>query len=170
MLLLDLSTAVCYGATAMGFFGILKKVGGAVLKAGLSKVSGGVSDSVLKVLKGRGQAKATLAKQSVPMTEQEMALVRKLGPDRMPSVRQTETIMDAAVADNLTYGKYGRKSRVKRKPRAQAMDMPTAKPRRSRRGGLRPGMLNLAAMAAQWRAAGKPGSWRQWIKSKPLYA
>jgi len=41
---------------------------------------------------------------------------------------------------------------------------PTAKGKRSPpKGG-----LDLAAMAVQWRAAGKPGSWRDWIKSNQL--
>lgn len=30
------------------------------------------------------------------------------------------------------------------------------------------GGLDLRAMAAQWRAAGKPGSWREWIRSNPI--
>jgi hypothetical protein len=30
------------------------------------------------------------------------------------------------------------------------------------------GGLDLAAMAAQWRAAGKPGTWQGWIKSNPM--
>jgi len=30
------------------------------------------------------------------------------------------------------------------------------------------GGLDLRAMAAQWRAAGKPGSWRDWIRSNQI--
>lgn len=30
------------------------------------------------------------------------------------------------------------------------------------------GGLDLARMAAQWRAAGKPGTWRDWIKTQPI--
>lgn len=31
-----------------------------------------------------------------------------------------------------------------------------------------PGGLDLRAMAAQWRAAGKPGTWRDWIRTNPV--
>lgn len=31
------------------------------------------------------------------------------------------------------------------------------------------GGLDLKRMAAQWRAAGKPGTWLGWIKSQPIY-
>lgn len=40
----------------------------------------------------------------------------------------------------------------------------TGKGRTPPRGG-----LDLKAMAAQWRAAGKPGTWLGWIKSQPIH-
>lgn len=48
--------------------------------------------------------------------------------------------------------------------------MPQKRPAPNGKGKRSPpkGGLDLAAMAAQWRGAGKPGSWRDWIKSHQL--
>lgn len=67
-----------------GLFKAVKKVGGFALKTAASKLTGGVSDIVLKKLKGTGQVKAVTAKTGTPTTEQERALVEKAlaGPMR----------------------------------------------------------------------------------------
>jgi len=81
----------------MGLFGGIKKALGFAARVGLSKLTGGASDIVLKKLKGTGQVKQVLAKKGMPTTAQDRALVNKLFPDAVnPSIKQTEQVLDAA--------------------------------------------------------------------------
>lgn len=83
----------------MGLFGSIfkgvKKAAGFVAKTALSKATGGVSDQVLKKLKGLGQVKAVLAKKGHQPTQQDQALVNKIMPDAFsPTVKRTEQVLD----------------------------------------------------------------------------
>lgn len=149
----------------MGLFSALKKIAGKVVKAGLSVATRGVSDKVFSALKSRGQKPATVEAKMPKgrsMTEQEFALANKLG-QAAPKVRTSE----------VYEGVFKKKSAYKKKRRGAAMS-PTTTTRRKKTtttGGKRkppPGGLDLAAMAREWRAAGKPGSWLSWIKSNQI--
>lgn len=155
----------------MGLFSSLKKIAGKVVKAGLSVATRGVSDKVLGALKGLGKKPATIAARPVYETEQETALVNKIG-QATPKVK-TSTVYASVRAGNATLGSYKTKGAYKRKRRrAEYESAPrTAKTKRSTSTGKRkppPGGLDLAAMAGAWRAAGKPTTWQAWIKSQPI--
>lgn len=157
----------------MGLFSALKKIGGKVLKAGLSVATRGVSDKVLGALKGFGKKPATISAKPPLYTEQQEALLVKMG-QAAPKVRST-TVYENVRAGNATLGSYKSKSGYKRKRRAPAMDYEAPAKRkkasRSTSTGKRkppPGGLDLAAMAQAWRAAGKPTSWQGWIKTQPI--
>lgn len=165
----------------MGLFGSIGKLLGGVAKAGLSVATRGVSDKVLSALKGMGKKRSSTALKPQLWTEQQAALVNKMG-QAVPRVRRTEVMADAVSGDALP-GYYKRKSSYKRKrasTRRAATSAPEpatprrSAPRRTRRttaGGKRqppPGGLDLRAMAAQWRSAGKPGRWIDWIRSNPI--
>jgi hypothetical protein len=79
----------------MGLFGSIFKLAGKVGKFGLSKLTHGASDQVLKVLKGRGQVHQVLAKSSTDPTEQEKALVAKLNYGS-PRTLSTVQVLDGA--------------------------------------------------------------------------
>lgn len=83
----------------MGLFGSvfkgIKKAAGFVARTALNKATGGVSDQVLKKLKGLGQVKAVLAKKGHEPTVQDQALVNKIMPDAFsPTVKRTEQVLD----------------------------------------------------------------------------
>lgn len=160
----------------MGLFSALGKVVGKVAQVGLSKVTHGLSDQVLKQLKGRGAAKPLRNKLS---GIQQEALVNKLAP-MSPRVVRTETVLADAASNNASWmrGPALRKRRAG-KPRlmSRATATPRAAPRKPRgatkakRGGGRrppPGGLDLKAMGAQYRAAGKPISWAEWRATYPI--
>lgn len=158
----------------MGLFGALKKLAGGVIKTGLSFATHGVSDKVLGALKGMGKKRATTVAKPTLWTEQETALVNKLG-QATPRVRMTEVMADARAGDGLR-GTYKRKASYKAKPSSRApagrsrAAAGAAKPAGASAGrrGPPPGGLDLASMAAAWRAAGKPGSWQDWIRSNQI--
>jgi len=152
----------------VGLFSALKKIAGKVVKAGLSVATRGVSDKVFSALKSRGQKPATIEAKMPKgrsMTEQEYALANKLG-QAAPRVRTTE----------VYEGVFKRKSAYKKKRRGGMAAAPTTTTRRKKTtttttGGKRkppPGGLDLAAMAREWKAAGKPGTWLSWIKSNQI--
>lgn len=157
----------------MGLFGSIGKLLGGVAKAGLSVATRGVSDKVLKALKGMGKKRSTVQAMPTLWTEQNTALVNKLG-QATPRVKRTEVMADVRAGDAMP-GNYKRKTSYKRKPSSSAparTDSAPARRARSAGGGARrgppPGGLDLAAMASAWRAAGKPGTWIGWIKSNQI--
>lgn len=155
----------------MGLFGSLKKIAGGVLKAGLSVATRGVSDKVLSALKGLGKKRATVAAKPLELTEQNYALVNKLG-QATPKVKVTEVLAQARSGGAMR-GTYKAKASYKRKRRMSEPAAPrttTARTKRYQPGTRRPppGGLDLKAMAAQWRGAGKPGRWIDWIKANPI--
>jgi len=160
----------------MGLFGSIlkgvKKVAGFAAKTGLSKLTGGASDIVLKKLKGTGQVKAVLAKTGIPPTEQDKALVNKLFPDRVnPSVKQTERVLDVAgyQAGVPGYskpkkvgkgGRVGKSSRLTEPPewdRSYSGNGTGKKPKKKKLKGTgksTPQAQKMKALAAQWRGLG----------------
>jgi len=155
----------------MGLFSFIGKLGKAVgkvaapvLKAVASRATGGLSDSILKKIKGNPGKLSP---------NQTAALVEKTG-GYIPRVQRTETVQ----AEGWGFGK----DPVKRKPmqhrpmRPKARRSP-AKARTARKapapkarkagGGRKPptGGLDLRALSASWKAAGKPGTWQGWIQA-----
>lgn len=62
---------------------------------------------------------------------------------------------------------------VRGKPGKRPVSVPSGSRRKAKREGGKgrtppAGGLDLKAMAAQWRAAGKPGTWLGWIKANPI--
>ena len=148
----------------MGLFGSIFKVVGKVAKAGLSVATKGISDKVFQVLKGRGAAKQV---QNTPdVTNQQPAIIEKwrgIGPNV-----KTTTVL-AAVKKRQP----AKVARAMKQPQymADEPDQGEPPPRRRRKPpkALRPkrkpptGGLNLKALSASWKAAGKPGTWQGWI-------
>jgi len=172
----------------MGLFGFVKKAVGKVAKAGLSVVTRGLSDKAFKVLKDVGQAKQA-AKQAATnqVTMQAYARMAKL----TPKVQITKTPSAVKLALRPMGAKAAPKRRKSyRAPKRdgggewsskgaydEAVRQRAAKKRRKtgatkvkRSSGRTPpkGGLDLKAIAAKWRAAGKPGTWLGYIKANPI--
>jgi len=170
----------------MGLFGSILKGIGKVAKAGLSVATHGVSDKVISAAKSFG-VKLTAKRQKPKLnTEQETALINKMG-QALPRVRITEVQDDMRSGGGLI-GTYKRKPAYKSKrsgvsvrsaasngTRAaapRALPAPRKRAKRAASSGAKrappPGGLDLSAMAAAWRSAGKPGTWIGWIKSNQI--
>lgn len=150
----------------MGLFGSLKKIAGKVLKSGLSVATRGVSDKALSIFKSLGRKTTAMPKQ---LTQQQEAQLNKIAPRANVS-----TVYENARAGGGQYGAYKSKTTYKRK-RARAMSQraPARKPPKAKRAKSATrkapsGGLDLKRMALAWRAAGKPMSWRDWIKTNQL--
>jgi len=145
----------------------LGKVAAPVLKAVASKATGGLSDSILKKVKGNP------GKMSPTQVE---ALIEKTG-GYTPRVVRTESRAEGWGFGKSLPGKGARAS--KRKP-AQRAPVRPAKARTARKAaapkapkarkvasGRKPptGGLDLKALSASWKAAGKPGTWQGWIQA-----
>lgn len=158
----------------MGLFGFVKKAVGKVAKAGLSVVTRGLSDKAFKVLKDVGQAKQA-AKQAATnqVTMQAYARMAKL----TPKVQITKTPSAVKLALRPMGAKAAPKPRKRRKASADPYRSAQRTPKRRKAAAPRSssgkrvppkGGLDLAAIARQWRAAGKPGSWQAYIKANPI--
>lgn len=166
------------------------KLGVGAVKAAVGKATFGASDAVLAALKKRGELKQAEATEQYNL--QQLALAEKMRPLSPRAVR-TSTILDEATEPprQLTkaqiYGREGysyaaakmalsgkdptvpRRSAVAAPPRPRAA-APKPAPKRATkpaaaRSGRKPptGGLDLKALSASWRAAGKPGTWQGWI-------
>lgn len=168
-------------------FGFIKKGLGKLAKAAASRLTMGASDHVLKAFKGLGTAKKILSRRK--RTAAAEAQMLKYG---VPRVRQSTVIGMAAAGAGTpgTYGSAARKPRKRRRatatapladelppprprrraPRKKAAS-PARRPARRRASGTRRapprGGLDFKAMSVEWRAAGKPGSWQEWIRNNP---
>ena len=88
------------------------------------------------------------------------ASVEKIAPSASLSLRKFPTS-----AANGTSGRISARSSKRKASRMpQKRRTATGKGRRTPPSG----GLDLRAMAAAWRAAGKPGSWRDWIRTNQL--
>lgn len=155
----------------MGLFGGLFKVVGKVAKAGLSIATKGVSDKVFQVLKGRGAQKQVANTPDV--TEQQRAVIEKWR-GVAPNVKVTtvlEAVKKKQPAQVARAMKQGRRRQYMADEPTQGWSEDQLPPRRRRKPpkALRPrrkppsGGLDLKALSASWKAAGRPGTWQGWI-------
>lgn len=146
----------------MGLFGFLKKAAGKVLKAGLGQLTGGISDKAFSAIKQAGLQKEAQKQAAAQMeTLKTQVQMVKLAPTMAPISTSA-----AMVPIRKAVGTRTRKKKApKKRKTSRVARVPTRAPskRRAPRGG-----LQLRAMAAEWRAAGKPGTWLGWIKSNPI--
>lgn len=149
----------------MGLFGGLFKVVGKVAKAGLSVATKGISDKVFAVLKSRGSARQV---QHTPdVTQQQQAVIEKWR-GIAPNVKTTTVL---AAVKKRQPPKVARAMKQRVQYMADEPDQGEPPPRRRRKPpkALRPrrkpptGGLDLRALSASWKAAGKPGTWQGWI-------
>jgi hypothetical protein len=150
----------------MGLFGSIFKVVGKVAKAGLSVATKGISDKVFSVLKGRGAQKQV---QHTPdVTAQQQAVIEKWR-GVAPNVKVTSVLAAVKKKQPATVAR-AMKQRVRYMADEPDQGEPPP-PRRKRKPpkALRPrrkpptGGLDLKALSASWKAAGKPGTWQGWI-------
>ena len=88
------------------------------------------------------------------------ASVEKIAPSASPSLRKFPASAAAGTKRRISVRS------LKRKASRMPQDRRTANGKGKRSPP--PGGLDLARMAAQWRAAGKPGTWLGWIKANPI--
>lgn len=153
----------------MGLLGSLLKIGGKVLKKAASVATHGASDHVLKAAKSLGQAKALL-KPGKGTAIGMQALANRV----VPQVRITPTLQMAS-AGNASPGQYSggstqaprRRGRRKKASTSRATRTParTISAAKGRKRAAPRGGLNLRAMSTSWKAAGKPGTWREWVSN-----
>lgn len=179
----------------MGLFSFVGKAVGAVAKGVASRLTGGASDMLLKVLKGRADAK-----KASQQTAQAQALYNKIGgPPAVPVLTRGPL---AQPGEGWNFARRGTASpkraatRGKRKPRtapaSEYYESPEdrarydaeerrltgggrsgspAKPRTAKKatGGAKrtvpKGGLDLAKIGQMYRAAGKPMPWAEFIKA-----
>lgn len=145
----------------MGLFGSIFKAVGKVAKVGLSVATKGVSDKVFQVLKGRGTAKQVASTPDV--TGQQLAVIEKWR-GIAPNVKTTTVL---AAVKKKQPAKVARAMKQRREPDYD--DEPPPRRKRKPPRALRPrrkppsGGLDLKALSASWKAAGKPGTWQGWI-------
>ena len=102
------------------------------------------------------------------------APVEKILPHAAAQTLRRFPRSQASTAARTISRNFGAKARKRAKPftiaQRQGSTMPQERRTATGKGKRTPpaGGLDLAAMAVQWRAAGKPGSWRDWIKSNQL--
>lgn len=146
----------------MSFLGsLLKKVKKpllGVLRAGASIATGGLSEKGIQLAQGIKKfvqvKKANKILDSSP--QMQLAQTKYTVPPNTP-VGVTATTMPGG-AKLVKTQKRAASTRKKAKPKSA--------PKAKKKGGRKPpsGGLDLKALAASWRAAGKPGTWQDWIK------
>lgn len=149
----------------MGFFGTIAKLAGKVVKAGASKLTMGASDLVLKQLKNTGQlkqaAKQIAAKQIPQQTQATLA------PAPAAAARAVVNHTDATIKrERARIAASGKRQPIRKMKKAAKPKVAKVKKKSGRtppKGG-----LDLAAIARQWKAAGKPGTWISYIKANPI--
>lgn len=141
----------------MGLFSGLAKLAGKVVKTGLSVATGGKSDAVLKVAKGIIGAAKPKAKPA--MTTADYAAVL----DYQPDVTTGRTIYEDGVA--MPGLKVKKKAAPKKKKAAPKKAKAAPKKAAAKKRAPPKGGLDLKALSASWKAAGKPGTWQGWIKA-----
>jgi hypothetical protein len=165
-----------------GLFKAIGKVAGGALKAVASKATGGLSDTVLKALKQRGEAKRIAKANAYSL--QQLAAVEKLRPLQPSVVRPARVLRDALSGQPGEWNEADEAPRPRkrmpgrRKAAVAAMEDEPAPRKRSRRpakartarktGTRRPpsGGLDLKAIGALYREQGKPGgNWKAFVKA-----
>lgn len=142
---------------------VIKKVKKPLLGAArvaLSGATGGLSEKVITVGKAIGKAKkvskATKALDAMPRLQ--------LAENKYYVPAPTEGVGVQATA--MPGGASLRKKAPKRRKTTAKAKKPKATKKASGSKRKPPsGGLNLKALSASWKAAGKPGTWQQWIKA-----
>lgn len=127
-------------------------------------VTRGKSEKVVQQLKGVGAALKAVKGAPLPrITKAEAAHVIKTFKARAPRVVPISSVQATTAPGGAPLAKKAPRRRAAAKAKAPRA---AKAPRRASGGGRKPpkGGLDLKALAASWRAAGKPGSWRDWIK------
>lgn len=146
----------------------LKKLGklavkgvGKAIRAKVAVVTGGASEAALRGIKVAKALGATRAKKAA-QPKSVRAAIAKL--EAMPKLTVRQTSGDPPAAPP---GMAPRRSPAP--PRRAAVKLPKAKKAKApkAKGTRKPpsGGLDLKALAAQWRAAGKPGKWIDFVKA-----
>jgi hypothetical protein len=152
----------------MGLFGFIGKAVGKIARAGLSVATHGLSDKVIngaRAVLGAKPKAANMVPYAGTSTAQERALMNKIGT-LTPRVRVTERSEGWSFKSKPAY-KTKRRTRTPRiAPQRAIRPAAASKPRGTRKPPS--GGLDLSAMAAAWKAAGKPMAWQAWIKTNPL--
>jgi hypothetical protein len=160
----------------VGLFKTLGRLAGGIVRTGLSVVTHGVSDKVLGALKSRGDSKKVAGLPEEMYNAQQQALAAKLAP-LGPRVKRTEQVLTQATV-RMEQARP-RKPTSKRMPgykrsydptvgeseRPEPRSAPRMRKRPAKPRSLPKGALDLAAIASMWRAQGKPGTWRDFIKA-----
>ena len=87
--------------------------------------------------------------------------IEKIAPSAAKSLRRFPTLAGGTGARSIARGSTRRRKALRMTQKRQTA---TGTGRRVPPAG----GLDLRAMAAQWRAAGKPGSWRDWIRTNQI--
>ena len=151
------------GLPALTVGNTLKAVGGIAVPGGaLGAVAGSVLRSKLKSAAIGGGKHVIRSKAARALVDR---VVRLAPPTASASAAQTmpggAPLSSAAERRNAKTARAVRSRRPKAAPRGKA-----SKPRRRSSGRKPPtGGLNLKALSASWKAAGKPGRWIDWVKA-----
>lgn len=144
---------------------VIKKVKKPLLGAArvaLSGATGGLSEKVMSIGKAVGKlkkvSKASKALDAMPRLQ--------LAESKYYVPAPTEGVGVQATA--MPGGSSLRKAPKRRRKTTAKAKKPKAAPKKKASGSKRKppsGGLNLKALSASWKAAGKPGTWQQWIKA-----
>lgn len=142
---------------------VIKKVKKPLLGAArvaLSGATGGLSEKVISVGKAVGKLKKTRKANKAldAMPRLQLAESKYYVPAPTEGVGVQATAMPGGSS-------LRKPSKRRRKTTAKAKKPKAAKKASSSKRKPPSGGLNLKAISASWKAAGKPGTWRQWIKA-----
>lgn len=141
---------------------LIKKVKKPLLGAArgaLSIATGGLSEKAVAL--GSGIAKAVKVKKAVKGLLKAPKLQLAESKYSIPAPTSGVGVQATAMPGGASLRKKApkrRKATKAKKPKAAAKKSGTK--RKAPTGG-----LNLKALSASWKAAGKPGTWQQWIKA-----
>jgi len=145
------------------------KLGGKIAKPILAATPAGQialrAQQTLKSLGGNIKA-ARMGKIQPLSVRSSVEKIVATGPKKqirsIPRVISLEANFPGSTTGRKRYGVVRRSSKRSKMPQKRKTAPGTSK-RVPPKGG-----LDLKAMAAQWRAAGKPGTWLGWIKANPI--
>lgn len=153
---------------------LFKKLGKAVKKLAKSKVistavragtgiaTGGASEAALRGLKVAKQLGQSL--RSPNKSKQVEVAIAKLDALPKPTVKNASaTPQFRPGGQRINASSSAPRRKVAAMPKAKKAKAPKAKKKSTRKAPS--GGLDLKALAAQWRAAGKPGKWIDFVKA-----
>jgi len=150
----------------VSIFSAIGKAIGKVAKTGLSVATHGVSDKVLSALKSTGKAKKIVSQAAQAASNQAQATATKAAGK---AVANAGAVLKTVVTKKTTK-KAAKKKTVKKAATPKAKKAKAPKVTKNVKAKRTPpkGGLDLAKMAVAWRAAGKPGTWINWVKTMPI--